>query len=103
MRIKYFNNPVWRVKIKQLHSLILFSDVFLSTYTQPNDNTYVTAHSTSSHWTNALPWANVHSLLSYGAVANDNQDDLAVVTTLLISYQPVARVCSFKRKLSDLA
>lgn len=48
---------------------------------QPTNNPYLARYTQypASHWTNALKWTAIHNVTTYGAVANDGQDDKAAI------------------------
>lgn len=75
----YYASCMLTLQLKRLGITLFVLGSFVVAHAQPTDNPYATKYSTANHWTSELPWANVHSILSYGAIADDNQDDLAAV------------------------
>ncbi len=67
------------MKISPLFAFLFF--VATSVLAQPNNNPYKARYGGVGHWTDSLKWSAVTSVLSFGAIPNDNLDDSAAVQT----------------------
>jgi|GEM_PF-448019 len=63
----------------RLFALLFF--VSTAVLAQPNNNPYKARYGGVGHWTDSLKWSAVTSVLSFGAIPNDNLDDSAAVQT----------------------
>lgn len=61
--------------------MIMWLGAVVSVMAQPTNNPYISFYpgTPSSHWTQVLRWSNIFNVTTYGAVANDNQDDLQAI------------------------
>jgi len=64
--------------------LILFMFLCaISAFAQPTDNPYTSRYGGVGHWTDSLNWINVTNETSFGAIANDNDDDSSAIQSAI--------------------
>jgi len=55
----------------------------VAAFAQPNDNPYTSRYGGVGHWTDSLNWTNVTNVTSFGAIANDNNDDSSAIQSAI--------------------